>query len=568
MMKRWDLSRQAAQRTRIGVLAILISACAACSPGGAQSDIAESEQAPAVAAAPEPSVASAPEPDTTSNIYTLERVKPDTELASGESDTQTETLPAPVFGLPELRDLARRRATEPYQPSRALPEPAKRLNYDQYRRIIPKQDDMSGEERPGQVRVLFDPRGYLFDHEVKINLIDGETVSPLPYDASLFDFKDLDLPNAVTESLGFAGLKLLQPLNEAGKFDEVLSFKGASFFRALGAGSVYGASARGLSIGTASSEGEEFPAFREFWIKRPSGPAGDTFVFALMDSPSLTGAFQFRVAAGPTTRMDVEASFYARKKVAQVGLSPLTSMYYFSPHDVTKRGDDYRPAVHDSEGLAIHMANGEWVWRPLQNPAALEVSVLAGRQPNGFGLVQRHRKFEHYSDLEADYHQRPDVWVEPKGDWGGGQLMLVEIPTSNEYNDNIAVFWRPEQALMPGAAFTVSYTMNWGLKPGVVADVATVSETRAGQKPGDKNQIFVLDYKGAPAEHFRNAEIEVSTSAGRIINPVLQPHPDGDTQRLSFELDAEGAAMAELRAVLTKGGQPITETWLYRWSAK
>ena len=325
----------------------------------------------------------------------------------------------------------------------------------------------------------------------------------------------------------------------------------------------------GLIIEDHSMErGEEFPAFREFWIVRPRSPSQAVTIYALMDSASVTGAFAFNISPGPRTQIEVEATFYPRKDIQGVGLSPLTSMYYFSPHDVIKRGDDYRPAVHDSEGLAIHMANGEWVCRPLQNPADLEVSVLAGSQPKGFGLVQRHRQFDDYSDVEAEYEQRPDVWVEPHGDWGQGQLMLVEIPTVNEYNDNIAVFWRPREGWRAGGANTISYTMGWGLKPGVMAEVVAVSETRAGRKPGDKTQMFVLDYEGAPEKVFENAELEITSSAGKIVNPVLRRHPSGDTYRLSFELQPEGASMAELRAVLVRGGRPLTETWLYRWSAK
>jgi glucans biosynthesis protein len=548
----------------------LVMVLGACSPSEDTASSSRVDPAPATAAeettSGEPGVI-APEP-APSSIYNLERVQPEPETVLVPPSVEDTGVDPAGFGLPDVRERARRLAAAPYEPSPALPEDARGLNYDQYRRILPAIDDMGWPQDAGPVRALFDPRGYLFDHEVRINLVDGDTVTPRAYSAAAFDFKELPLSDKTKETLGFAGLRLLAPINQAGKFDEVLSFKGASFFRALGAGNVYGASARGLGIGTASADGEEFPAFREFWIVRPRSPARAVTIYALMDSASVTGAFAFNISPGPRTQIEVEATFYPRKDIQGVGLSPLTSMYYFSPHDVTKQGDDYRPAVHDSEGLAIHMANGEWVWRPLQNPADLEVSVLTGTQPKGFGLVQRHRQFADYSDVEAGYDQRPDVWVEPHGDWGQGQLMLVEIPTVNEYNDNIAVFWRPREGWRAGGANTISYTMGWGLKPGVMPEVVAVSETRAGRKPGEKTQMFVLDFEGAPEKVFENAELEITTSAGKIVNPVLRRHPSGDAYRLSFELQPEGASMAELRAVLVRGGRPLTETWLYRWSAK
>ncbi|RCL87606.1 MAG: glucan biosynthesis protein D [Hyphomonas sp.] len=544
----------------------------ACSPADETSAPMAIDEAPILPSESEPSeqVPPAKSQPAPSSIYNLERVQPEPASVPvrPQPEDMAEASTVAAFGLPEIRQKARRLAAEPYEPSRPLPDDAKRLNYDQYRRILPVAGDMGWSDPATGSRVLFDPRGYLFDQEVRINIIDGDTVTPHTYSADAFDFKDLPLSEETRETLGFAGLRLLAPINKAGKFDEVLSFKGASFFRALGAGSVYGASARGLGIGTASADGEEFPAFREFWVVRPDPASQGVSIYALMDSPSVTGAFAFEVSAGPRTQVEVEATFFPRKEIDGVGLSPLTSMYYFSPHDVIKQGDDFRPAVHDSEGLAIQMSNGEWVWRPLQNPADLEVSVLAGTQPMGFGLLQRHRKFDDYSDVEAAYHQRPDVWVEPHGDWGEGQLMLVEIPTVNEYNDNIAVFWRPASGWRPGGTHTISYTMNWGHRPGALAEVMSVSDTRAGRKPGGKARMFVLDYEDVPEGFFENAELEISTSAGKILNPVMRRHPSSDNYRMSFELDPEGADMAELRAVVMRGSRPLTETWLYRWSTK
>ncbi|WP_155836542.1 glucan biosynthesis protein [Hyphomonas pacifica] len=550
---------------------------AACSEPQQNTTMAEADAQPAVLEAETSEEAEAVSPnmadegvDQRSVLYNLDAESVPQQIdAPAPSPQQPEVvMQGREFGMSDIVDQARRLAASEFQPSPAVPDDAKAMNYDQYRRILPAESDMGWPEDKGRYRFLFDPRGYLFNHEVKINLVNGADVTPKAYDPDLFDFKDLPLSKHTRQTLGFAGVRLLAPINRSGKFDEVLSFKGASFFRALGAGNVYGASARGLGLGTASPEGEEFPFFKEFWIVHPDTADDQVEMFALMDSPSVTGAFRFLVTTGQTTRMDVEATFFPRKEIQRVGLSPLTSMYYFSPHDVVKQATDYRPAVHDSEGLAVHMANGEWAWRPLLNPAELEVSVLTEDQPKGFGLLQRHRKFDDFSDLEAGYHQRPDVWIEPTGEWGEGQLMLVEIPTVNEYNDNIAVFWRPKNSWRAGEAKTISYTMNWGLKPSVMPQVVSVSETRAGKKPGEKRYLFILDYDESPSEYFDDAEMEITTSAGEILNPTLRKHPGDDRYRLSFELDPGSASMAELRTVVHKGETPLTETWLYRWRAK
>ncbi|HCN92127.1 MAG TPA: hypothetical protein DIT86_02790, partial [Hyphomonas sp.] len=253
------------------------------------------DEAPILPSESEPSeqVPPAKSQPAPSSIYNLERVQPEPASVPvrPQPEDMAEASTVAAFGLPEIRQKARRLAAEPYEPSRPLPDDAKRLNYDQYRRILPVAGDMGWSDPATGSRVLFDPRGYLFDQEVRINIIDGDTVTPHTYSADAFDFKDLPLSEETRETLGFAGLRLLAPINKAGKFDEVLSFKGASFFRALGAGSVYGASARGLGIGTASADGEEFPAFREFWVVRPDPASQGVSIYALMDSPSVTGAF-------------------------------------------------------------------------------------------------------------------------------------------------------------------------------------------------------------------------------------------------------------------------------------
>ena len=307
--------------------------------------------------------------------------------------------------------------------------------------------------------------------------------------------------------------------------------------------------------------------FREFWLEKPQAGDDGITLYALLDGKSVTGAFAFRVEPGPDTQVHVQASIIPRRQLENFGIVPLTSMYYFSPHDAVKQRDDFRPAVHDSQGLSFRLRNGEWVWRPLSNPQQLQMSILANDVPLGFGLMQRQRDFDAYSDIEAGYHLRPSVWVEPGQGWEKGELTLVEIPTSNEYNDNIVVFWKPGKAWEKGAEHHFSYTLHWALNPPAIPSVAAVSQTRSGQVPNSGNRLFVIDFEPTNTELLEAAEANVSASAGEVSNVTIKHQHETGLTRLSFELDPGSAQVVELRALLTRGGKAVTETWIYRWRA-
>jgi len=476
---------------------------------------------------------------------------------------------APAFSFETVVARARDLSASPYRELPDPPQSAADLDYNEYRRIRLLPGGVEWRDDPQSFyRVHYDPRGYLFPHRVAINLVEDGRATPHVYDPAQFDFDDLPIPEADRSTLGFAGFRITTPLNRPGTFDELLSFRGASFFRVLAAGAVYGASARGLAIGTASPSGEEFPVFREFWLQRPENPADPVTIYALMDSPSTTGAFRFTVRPGVSTVVDVEAVFLPRRRIELVGIAPITSMYYFSPHDIRREVQDFRPAVHDSEGLSIWLRNGEWAWRPLINPARLQISSFASQPPLGFGLTQRSREHADFEDLEADYHKRPSVWITPGEGWGAGQLTLVEIPTENEYNDNIVVFWRPETPWEAGRETRVSYRMNWGVGEPVVPVVAQVSGTRAGRAPGSGQPIFVIEFEGAGEQMFEGAEPRISASDGTILRPQLLPNPETGGVRMVFEFEPGDSTVAELRAYLDRNGEPVSETWLYRWRAQ
>uniref|UniRef100_UPI0035AE4535 glucan biosynthesis protein n=1 Tax=Stella sp. TaxID=2912054 RepID=UPI0035AE4535 len=350
-------------------------------------------------------------------------------------------------------------------------------------------------------------------------------------------------------------------------FDEVCAFLGASYFRAIAKNHIYGLSARGLAIRTADPAGEEFPLFTTFWLERPAGEAGAVTVHALLDSRSTTGAFRFVVRPGEATIFDVEMALYPRVAIAQVGIAPLTSMFLFAAND--RAGiDDYRPAVHDSEGLSLWTGRGEQIWRPLANPAELQVSAFADEDPRGFGLMQRQRDFGGYKDLEARYDRRPSLWIEPLGKWGKGAVHLVEIPTDREIHDNIAVFWRPEAPLAAGSEVQFAYRMHWCWQAPWKSDLAPVTDSRVGRSLASRHRLFVVEVVGDRLRReVPDRRAKVTADRGRLHNVVAQPNPVTGGWRISFELEPEGARSVELRAQLMEGDQPASEVWLYRWTA-
>ena len=277
-------------------------------------------------------------------------------------------------------------------------------------------------------------------------------------------------------------------MNSEFQFDETLSFLGASYFRALGAGNRYGLSARGLAVNTAISEPEEFPRFSAFWLERPQPGQTQVTFYALLQSESVAGAYKFALTPGQTTVMDVSVELFFRSDVEQLGVAPLTSMYLFGAND--QGGfDDYRPRVHDSEALIVN-TDQETLYRVLNNPPQLANSYFAAQSPRSFGLVQRHRSFDDYLDAEARYELRPSLMVEPQGDWGDGTIRLIEIPSDLEGNDNIVAFWTYDRGFKAGDHTSFSYRMHWGRAPaGASSDLARVARGPAGLQGSNRKPI-------------------------------------------------------------------------------
>jgi glucans biosynthesis protein len=413
--------------------------------------------------------------------------------------------------------------------------------------------------------VQFFHRGSLYANRVDIYEVANGQAAQVPYKPENFSFGDTPPPPAGTD-LGFAGFRLHAPINRGDYYDEVCVFLGASYFRAVAKGEVYGLSARGLSINTGESSGEEFPQFKAFWIEKPAANASSIVVHALLDSESAAAAYRFTIRPGETTIFDVEMAIYPRVELKNPGLAPITSMFFFGPND-RKDVDDFRPAVHDSDGLAIYNGRGEQLWRPLNNPKDLQISWFGDLNPRGFGLMQRQKDFSDYQDLESAFERRPSLWVEPIGDWGEGEVKLLEIPTKEEIHDNIGTFWHPKNALQAKGEHTYTYRLHWGPDHPKPSALAIFSRSGVGSR-SDGTKLFVLDLIGDKLKAIDPAKVKgaVSAEKAEIRNVVTQPNPQTGGWRLSFEMVPKEKAPVELRATLMQDDQALSEVWVYRWT--
>lgn len=475
------------------------------------------------------------------------------------------------FGFDQVAALAADRASRVYvQPISQLVGSFADLNYDQYRaiRFRRDRDPWAGSSRFGID--LLSP-GMIFYEPVQINLVRNGLPQPVPFDPSMLEFDPSHFPDgpdlATVGNMGWSGFRVRTVLNRPGVMDEFLVFQGASYFRAVARDTLYGLSARGLAIKTGSPDGEEFPLFTDFWIHEPEDGTGSVRIHAILDSRSVAAAFQFDVTPGAVTMVRTQVALFPRVDLRETGLAPLTSMFWFSPAS-RRTVDDYRPACHDSDGLQMHTGAGQALWRGLMSPRNLQISGFVDDNPKGFGLVQRARDFETYQDAEAMYHQRPSAWIQPEGDWGPGEVRLVEIPVENEFNDNIVSYWVPKEPLVRGQRHDFRYTLSFAPLPSSDLPLAKVRQVRSGRSINvETTRSFIVDFD---LGLFRDQlpQFQVSASEGRIVHAYLKPLPDQQVLRLAFEFEPGRIQLSELRAVLTDDqGMALSETWLTRWTA-
>lgn len=485
------------------------------------------------------------------------------------------------FTFEDVRRRAAALARQPFEDKQdALPPGLRDLDYDAYRdiRFRPDRALWRDEGLPFQVQ-FFQRASFSFMtsalDKVVVNVVEGHEVVPVRYSSDLFDFGRTKPPAKVPEGLGFAGFRVHYPLHHNAYYDEIVVFLGASYFRALGQKQRYGLSARGLAIDTGLETKEEFPRFREFWLEKPGKQATEMTLYALMDSPRATGAYHFVVRPGKETVIAVKANVFMRDAVQKIGFAPLTSMF-FSGEGTERFLDDFRPEVHDSDGLLMATGHGEWIWRPLTNPTSLRVSSFRDTNPRGFGLLQRDRNFDHYQDLEVSYEKRPSVWIEPLGNWGKGVVQLVEIPSDADWYDNIVAFWVPDEPAVTAKEWLLEYRMYFALDHPALPPGGRTYATRIGRggsggviEPNKRK--FVIDFVGGDLDDLAaDAPVEavVTASSGKIDHKVVQHHDPIDGWRVFFELQPKGDAPVELRCFLKLGGDALTETWSYQWTPK
>ena len=498
----------------------------------------------------------------------------ETPPETAESPARSDEPPQP-FSFDILTQRMRELAGKAFEePKVELPEVIANLSYDEHRAIRFRPDHAVWKGlAPFELQAFH--MGWLFKQPVRIHSIHEGKEKTLVFEGSDFEyrkpldpakFQDLKMP-------GTAGFRLHYPINRPYIMDELIVFLGASYFRAVGMGNVYGLSARGLAVNTATSGGEEFPRFTDFYIVAPTRLSRDITVYAALDSQSVTGAYEFKITPGQNTVMDVSLRLFVRQDIERLGIAPMTSMFLFAENNHSAF-DDYRGQVHDSDGLKIIRSDGEEMWRNLNNPKQLAQSFLGEENPKAFGLFQRDRNFENYQDAGAAYERRPSLLVEPIGKWGKGSINLVEIPTELEVNDNIVAFWIPDTDIKAGQELEFKYRLTWGAIKESTTKLARVTALRSGAGgvsgvENDKSlRKFVVDFEGEVLRNLTQdsgVEATVNVSNGEIVHSTVSRVDANGAWRLVIDLKAKGKGPVEMKAHLNRDGQALSETWLYQW---
>jgi glucans biosynthesis protein len=482
---------------------------------------------------------------------------------------------AAPFDYARLKGLARSMASAAYQvPTSELPPAIARMSWDQWQSIRFRDDHSLWAGDGLRFRVQLFHLGFTIKKPVRLYSVENAQAQELSFDPALFDYSKSGVDaRKLAPNLGFAGFRLL--FHGDWKRD-VAAFQGASYFRAVDGDLQYGMSQRGLAIDCGLPRPEEFPDFVAYYLERPARDSSQLTVYGLLDSPSVTGAYRFVIDVGDTLVMDIDAALYPRKTIERLGIAPGTSMFLCGPND--RRVDaDWRPAIHDSDGLQLRTGGGEWLWRPLVNSTSVRVNSYADESPRGFGLMQRDRNFDHYQDDGVFYDRRPSVWVEPRGNWGRGSVMLVEIPATDETFDNIVAFWNPADKPQRGQELLFGYRVSWCRYNPASCPLAQVHATRdgfggvVGQKHSYFSWRFVVDFAGGDFSLLgEDAHIEPVISASRGTIEIASARPlhaiNGWRAMFDLKLSDDSPEPVNLRLFLALNGQPLTETWLYQYT--
>lgn len=492
--------------------------------------------------------------------------------------------PARPFSFPAVIAQARELATKPHQRDRTLPaQVLERIDYEEHGKIRFDTDLALFRDGPGAFPVTFFHLGRFFQVPVHMHVLEkhGEAYQSreIVYEAEYFEMPANSPAHELPDGAGFAGFRFQESRLATGenaldwRRNDWVAFLGASYFRAIGELYQYGLSARGVLVDAAVPErAEDFPTFTHFWFDPPADGGDAVVVHALLDGESITGAFKFVMQRARNVVMDVEAEFFARRDITRLGLAPLTSMYWYSERS-KPTAIDWRPEVHDSDGLALWTGSGERIWRPLINPRFTTASAFGDRNPRGFGLSQRDRNFDHYLD-GVNYDKRPTLWVEPLGDWGEGSVQLIEIPTDDEIHDNIVACWVPKEPVRRGSGFKLAYRLHWNADEPFPTPLARCVATRTGRggQPGQPRPEglikFMVEFIGAPLENLPygvKPEAVLSAGSGSFSYVFTEAVPNNvrGHWRAQFDFTPQGPTPVDLRLYLRLNGEPLSETWIY-----
>jgi glucans biosynthesis protein len=481
-------------------------------------------------------------------------------------------MPQP-FSFDKLRDRAKMLSEAPYvAPVPPANDIISNIDFDAVQKIQFRASRALWAKGPGAYPVRLFHLNEYNTLPVRINEVAAGDARELLYSSDDFDYAGTGLRQALPGDLGYSGFRVMDARD---KETDWLAFQGASYFRCCGEEAQYGASARGIAIDTAMPHPEEFPRFTEFWLSEPENGNALISIYALLDGPSVTGAYRFDCRNERGAVMDVTAEIFARNDVARLGLAPLTSMFWYGSND-KRTATDWRPQIHDSDGLAMWTGSGERIWRPLFNPASVRTNSFVDTNPRGFGLMQRDRDFASYEDDGAFYNRRPSIWVEPAGDWGEGAVQLVEIPTDDEIHDNIVAYWQPKKPVRRGDRLTFAYRLYWrNDEPDPPTDLGRVVATRSGaggvpgrHSPEDVHKRkIVIDFRGGKlasmAQRF-DVTPDVTISHGTVDNAYVIKVVGTDRWRALFDVHTSGEDAVDLRCFLRLGNETLTETWLYQ----
>lgn len=470
-----------------------------------------------------------------------------------------------AWSFDQLDQRARELAKVPYRGSTQLPPALSDLTYDTYRLIAFEHEKAiwKADQRPFWLECFH--RGYLFRDQVDLHLVEDGAARELTFDRKLFQYRGEIENLEVPDDIGFAGFRVIGKFESSPHPLEIAALLGGSYFRAIGEGQVYGSSARGLAIDIGLPKAEEFPVFRAFWIERPKDGAKALRLWALLDSPSVCGAYQMTMRPGEATQFDIRARLHFRRTPEKVGLAPITSMWMWGDGRAAPEGDR-RPKVHDSDGLLVRTADEQWIWRPLTQQAYPSLTHYDLKGIRGFGLLQRDTKPAHFLDDEAKYHLRPSVWIEPKRGWDQGAVELLELPADHEGIDNIAAWWVPRRKIEVSRPLDVEYRVSFlsGDPPEQPAALGRAVETRVQRDSDKPTRIEVLFRSRELAQLDADARphVELKVQRGKVGEPSCLKQTSGDWL-LSFDLTPESDAPVELIAALSQNKTPLTETWRY-----